>query len=69
MPVLRSSLVHPPYKTKYRVGNWPEYERGLRRRGDITVWFNEDAIAAWTPPGNGHRGGSTVTYGRDQRTG
>ena len=27
------------YKTKYRVTNWREYERGLRSRGDITVWF------------------------------
>ena len=22
------SRVHPKYKTKYRVGNWPAYERG-----------------------------------------
>ena len=57
MSALKSSLVHPPYKTKYRVGNWQEYKRGLRNRGDVTVWFSEDAIAAWTPPGNGRRGG------------
>ena len=57
MSAVKSSLVYPPYKTKYRVGNWREYERGLRNRGDVTVWFSEEAIAAWTPPGNGRCGG------------
>ena len=28
-----NSRVHPKYKTKYRVANWPEYERGLIQRG------------------------------------
>ncbi len=37
--------------------NWPEYERGLKSRGDITVWFSQDAREAWTPPNNGRRGG------------
>ena len=27
-----------------------EYERGLRSRGDVTIWLSEDAIALWTPP-------------------
>ena len=40
------SRVHPKYKTKYHVGNWPEYERALVRRGDITLWLSADAIAA-----------------------
>jgi hypothetical protein len=57
MSALKSSRIHPPYKTKYRVGSWREYERGLRSRGDITVWLSEDPTAAWTPPGNGCRGG------------
>ena len=34
------SRVHPKYKTKYRVGNWPAYERALVQRGDVhTVVF------------------------------
>jgi len=53
----KSSYVHPPYKTKYRVENWREYEKGLRDRGDVTIWFSEAAMAAWTPPANGKRGG------------
>ena len=32
-------------------------ERGLRSRGDVTIWLSEDAIAAWIPPKNGLRGG------------
>ena len=34
-------------KSPYRIRNWPEYEAGLRRRGDLTVWFSDDAIDSW----------------------
>ena len=57
MAARKSSRVNRKYKTKYRVTNWPEYERGLKIRGDITVWFSEEARDAWTPPNNGHRSG------------
>ena len=40
MPAVKSSLIHPAYKTEYRVRNWPEYERSLVRRGDATLWTN-----------------------------
>ena len=52
-----NSRVHPKYKTKYRVGNWREYERALVQRGDITLWLSADTIAAWTPAPAGRRGG------------
>jgi hypothetical protein len=47
-------------KARYRVRNWPEYDRGLVRRGDIRVWLSEDAIAGWraacrTTPGGQRR--------------
>ena len=51
---------HPKYKTAYRVKNWPEYEKSLRDRGDITIWFSQEAIEAWTPKKNGKRGGQPV---------
>ena len=51
------SRVDPKYKTKYHVANWPEYERALVQRGDITLWLSADAIAAWTPASSGRRGG------------
>jgi len=50
------SRVHPKYKTKYHVGNWPSYERTLRRRGDVTFWLTPEAIAAWMPDRSGARG-------------
>jgi transposase len=51
------SRVHPKYKTKYRVGNWFEYDRALVRRGNITLWISEDAIERWNPAPSGKRGG------------
>ena len=29
---------------KYHVRNWAEYNDGLRRRGDLTVWFDEGCL-------------------------
>jgi len=57
MAARKSSRVNRRYKTKYRIRNWREYERGLRNRGDVTIWLSEEAIAAWIPPKNGLRGG------------
>ena len=38
------SRVHPKFKTKYRVGNWPAYERALVGRGDVTFWVTPEAL-------------------------
>ena len=57
MASTKSSRVNPKYKKRYRVGNWPAYERGLRARGDVTVWFAEEALRTWTPPPTRCRGG------------
>ena len=51
---------HPKYKISYRIKNWPEYEKSLRDRGDITAWLSRDAIDAWTPPKNRKRGGQPI---------
>lgn len=34
-------------KATYRVTNWREYNESLVRRGDITLWFEEDVLSAW----------------------
>jgi hypothetical protein len=34
-------------KQRHRVTNWAEYDAALRRRGSLTVWFTDAAIAAW----------------------
>ena len=60
MPAVKSSLVHPAYKTEYRIRNWREYEQGLRARGDVTIWFSEKAIANWISRSTGARGGQRL---------
>lgn len=37
-------------KVRYRVQNWPSYEAGLKRRGDLTLWLDEAAIKGWQAP-------------------
>jgi hypothetical protein len=34
-------------KQKHKVTNWREYDASLRQRGSLTVWFTDEAIAAW----------------------
>ncbi len=48
--------MNPKFKTKYRVTNWREYEAGLRARGDVQIWFSEEALAQWMAEPTGQRG-------------
>ena len=47
---------HKIKKSRYKVTNWKDYNTGLRRRGDITIWFTEEAIGQWRPAKTGARG-------------
>jgi hypothetical protein len=40
---------------RYRVRNWPEYNRALIARGSLTLWIDEQAMSAWVQRG-GPRG-------------
>jgi hypothetical protein len=44
-------------KQKRRVTNWPAYDASLRQRGSLTVWFTEEAVAAWRAAPRTTRGG------------
>ena len=44
-------------KQRHRVGNWAEYEAGLRARGSLTVWFTAEALEAWRAEPRTGRGG------------
>ncbi len=44
-------------KSRYQVKNWGEYEAGLRKRGDLTVWLSDEALDAWRAPPSGKPGG------------
>ena len=37
----------PPYKTL----NWPAYNKALKRRGSLTMWFDPDMVWAAEPTG------------------
>ena len=43
------------YTFRYRVRNWPDYNRALIARGQLTFWFDEEAVVAWrnTDPQSG----------------
>lgn len=47
---------HKFEKPRYKVTNWPEYNAALKRRGDFTIWFTDEAIAGWRPAKTGARG-------------
>jgi transposase len=38
---------------KFKVQNWPVYEAGLRRRGSLTLWIDDAALAQWQSVGVG----------------
>ena len=44
-------------RARYRVTNWPAYEAGLRRRGDLMFWVDEAALAGWQAPRRSTPGG------------
>ena len=54
-------------KQRHRVTNWAAYDAGLRQRGSLTVWFTDEAVAAWqaeprtTPGGQPHHSALAIT--------
>ena len=52
-------------KQKYKVENWSDYNTGLKRRGDITVWLSEDAISNWVEKDRVYDGTGTPQYYTD----
>jgi hypothetical protein len=44
-------------RQQHKVTNWPAYEASLRQRGSLTMWFTDDAIAAWAAEPRTTRGG------------
>ena len=44
-------------KPRYRVTNWPEYNRALVERGSVTLWLSDEVIRGWRA-----RGGKGCVY-------
>ena len=56
MTARTGSRVHPDYKTKRKTTNWAEYNEALRSRGDLAIWFSDEAIERWKAAPTGKRG-------------
>src|SRR3954462_2960834 len=61
MPILPFKLNqagrHHIPRQRRKVTNWPAYDASLRQRGSLTVWFTDEAIAAWEAEPRTTRGG------------
>ena len=61
MPILPFKLNqdrrHHFPRQRRRVTNWPAYDASLCQRGSLTVWFTDEAIAAWAAEARTTRGG------------
>lgn len=40
-------MKHKKPKARYRLRNWREYSRALVQRGSLTLWINDEVVAAW----------------------
>lgn len=49
-------------KHSYRLRNWGQYNRALVRRGSLTIWVGDDALAAWHEHGQTGRRGCPRLY-------
>lgn len=48
-------------KPKYRVKNWPEYNKSLKQRGSVTFWFSDEVQENWLmKEKTGKRGASQI---------
>src|SRR3954447_13765878 len=67
MPKANAPRRHHIPKQRRRITNWAEYDAALRQRGSLTVWFTDEAIAAWkaaprtTPGGQPHYSDLAIT--------
>ena len=61
MPILPFKLNqagrHHIPRQRRKVTNWPAYDASLRQRGSLTVWFTDEAMAAWRAEPRTTRGG------------
>jgi hypothetical protein len=56
----RSARNHHIPKQRFKVRNWSSYNESLRRRGSLTVWFSDDAVAGWNAEKRTTKGGQPL---------
>ncbi len=54
---LRTRPPEPIPKPRYRVTNWPDYNRALVERGSVTLWLSDEVARGWRA-----RGGKGCVY-------
>src|SRR3982751_1638544 len=54
---LNQARRHHIPRQQHKVTNWPAYDASLRQPGSLTVWFTDEAIAAWKAQPRTTRGG------------
>jgi len=47
-------------RARNRITNWPNYEIGLSRRGDLTLWLDEAELTGWAAPRWSSPGGQSL---------
>lgn len=50
---------------RYRIKNWPQYNKSLIARGSINLWFSEDVIKKWQNNGHTCKKGRPREYSDD----
>lgn len=50
---------------KYRILNWPQYNKALIQRGSITFWLEEGAIRNWLSKEHTGKAGRPVVYSNE----
>jgi hypothetical protein len=55
-----TSRRHHISKARRPIMDWPAYEAGLQRRGDLTFWLDETALSGWQAPRRTSRGGQPI---------
>jgi len=47
---------HKIPRARYKVINWPDYDRALQQHGSLRICVMPEALAAWRPSDTGRRG-------------
>lgn len=47
---LKDPVRHKFKKKSYNKRDWKTYDQGLVNRGNITIWFSDEAVSGWHPP-------------------
>lgn len=49
-------------KIIYKVKNWKDYNKALIKRGNVNIWFNEEALKNWYASKKNNKRGRPFTY-------